>query len=130
MNVKFKVQWIELLFIAILVVVMSSCVWWYLYRYNGEQFYAKVGKPNDTFKLEATGNELVDGYRYRVRAVNRKGNYQDITFKVVPSDPGITESNEVTKSSGFSNGEIIKLTLNPHFGVTSYSETNLRKLPG
>lgn len=111
-------RWIEVVLAIMLVIIVGANVGWMRYRYGGEHYYMRITGDRGSFPVSEPVGVTVNGHTYHNRAVNAAGKAKVLTVKTVSADPG-----------PFHKGDILRVTVNQHYGVTNYKRVAVKHVP-
>ena len=111
-------RWIGGVLVGLLVLVLALNAGWEVYRYGGQTYYMRVHQSSGTFPITVPVSLTVNGCRYRGRAVNAKGQTKKVQFKT-----------NVDRPWSLRYGQIVKLTVNRHYGVTNFKPIKAQQVP-
>lgn len=103
---------------TLLAVELLGWAGWTIYRYGGETAYLRIMKRGGTRPLALPVNYAITGYVYHGTAVTANGEAQRVTLKTNADDPG-----------PFKPGQLVRVTVNRHYGVTHYQAVAPDQVP-
>ncbi|CAJ1229789.1 hypothetical protein LZY01_22000 [Levilactobacillus zymae] len=106
---KFVERYLGRLAVGLLVLEILGLAGWWGYRYGGTHYDLRITHRVGTRPLSQPVNYQITGSIYRGRAVNAAGHSRMVTLKTNSDNPG-----------PFRYGQWVRVTVNPHYGVTHY----------
>jgi len=105
------------LLLGLLIVEVIVMIGWTRYRYGGDYYYMKINHPTSVYQVTVPVAYAVNAFSYRGQAVDAEGHKMVVTLNTDATDPG-----------PFKKGQVVRLTVNQHYGITNYKAVNDKNL--
>lgn len=111
-------RWIPAILAVLCALVLGGAVTGMVYRYGGTHYYMRIHRTSGSYPISLPVSVSATGYVYKGVAINAQGHRRHLTVKTVAAAP-----------QPFKKGQVVRITVNPHYGVTNYKALKPGQIP-